>query len=123
MTRRDMNCPGCGEKIHEEELIDGACPLCGQMVEDGEYDDTISEIVDLFEGAEAMAMSVEQESVQRSFVLRVSPSLLDKVKPKRCDACGRWHLKLGRKEYHVEMDGREGRLEVNYLCSLCSPSR
>lgn len=118
-----MNCPGCGEKIHEEELIDGACPLCGKVVEDGDYDDTISEIVDLFEGAEAMAMSVEQESVQRSFVLQVSPSLFDRIKPKKCDACGRWHLKLGRKEYRVEMEGTEGRLEVNYLCSLCSPSR
>lgn len=115
-----MNCPGCGEKIHEEELIDGACPLCGHVVEEGEYDDTISEIVELFEGAEAVAMSVEQDSVQRSFVLRVSPSLADKVKPKKCDACGRWHVKLGSKEYHVTMDGGEGRLDRKYLCGLCS---
>ena len=117
-----MNCPGCGEKIHEEELIDGACPLCGKVVNDGEYDDTISEIVELFEGAEAVAMSVEQDPVQRRFVLQVSPSLLDRIKPKKCDACGRWHLKLGRKEYHVTMEGREGSLDLKYLCCLCSPS-
>jgi hypothetical protein len=115
-----MDCPGCGEEIHEEELIDGACPLCGQEVNDSGYDGTISEIVEMFEGAEAVAMNVESESVGRSFVLHVSPSVSDRLKPKKCGACGRWHLRFGDKEYHVETDGYEGSLEVRYLCRLCT---
>lgn len=115
-----MDCPGCGEKIHEEELIDGACPLCGKVVENEEYGETISEIVEMFEGAEAVAMNVETESAQRSFVLHVSPTLADRLKPKKCGACGRWHLKFGDKEYHVETDGYEGSLDVKYLCCLCT---
>jgi len=115
-----MDCPGCGEKIHEEELIDGACPLCGHAVEDEGYDGSISEIVEMFEGAEAVAMSVENESVERSFVLHASPTLLDRLKPKRCGACGRWHIRFGDKEYHVETDGREGSLDIRYLCRLCT---
>ena len=115
-----MDCPGCGEKIHEEELIDGACPLCGKVVEDDGYEGSISEIVEMFEGAEAVAMSVENEPVERSLVLHASPSLADRVKPKKCGACGRWHLRFGDKEYHVETDGQEGSLKVRYLCRLCT---
>ncbi|MFP4174252.1 MAG: hypothetical protein ACLFSW_00540 [Halobacteriales archaeon] len=116
-----MDCPGCGEEIYEEELIDGACPLCGQVVENGDgYEGSINEIVEMFESAEAVAMNVENESVERSFVLHASPSLSDRLKPKKCGACGRWHLKFGDKEYQVETDGYEGSLEVRYLCCLCA---
>jgi hypothetical protein len=115
-----MDCPGCGEEIHEEELIDGACPLCGQMVEGDEYDDSIAEIVEMFEGAEAVAMNVENKPTNRKFVLHVSPSLIDRLKPKKCAACGRWHLKLGDKEYRIEMENGEGSLDVRYICCLCT---
>ncbi len=117
-----MDCPGCGERIHEEELIDGACPLCGQMVESdrGEGVETINEIVEMFEGVEAVAMDIERKQTERSFVLHVSPSLLDRIKPKKCSACGRWHLRFGDKEYHVTTDGYEGTLDVKYLCRLCT---
>lgn len=120
-----MNCPGCGEKIHKEELIDGSCPLCGVDVEseregDTSKQDPISEIVELFEGAEAMAVNMEEQSVERSFVLHVSPSTADKLKPKKCGACGRWHVKFGDKEYQVSMEGGEGELERRYICRLCT---
>ncbi|MCX2818485.1 MAG: hypothetical protein ACI9QA_000728 [Methanobacteriota archaeon] len=116
-----MDCPGCGEKIYEEELIDGACPLCGRDIEDDDgHDGSINEIVEMFETAEAVSMNAERESVERSFVLHVSPSLADRLKPKKCSACGRWHLRVGEKDYHVETDGYQGSLDVRYLCRLCT---
>lgn len=123
-----MKCPGCSEKIHEEELIDGDCPLCGKSIEENDesdYGDTISEIVEFFENqSETMAINIDQkETRERELVLYVAPSILDRVKPKKCDACGRWHLKFGDKEYSVNIRGDRGRIEVNYLCSLCKPSK
>lgn len=115
-----MDCPGCGEKIHEEELIDGACPLCGKSVESDGKEDAISEIVEMFEGAEAVALDIEKERPRRSFVLHASPSLLDRLKPKKCGACGRWHLKFGDKELHIEVEGHEGTVERKYICCLCT---
>lgn len=116
-----MDCPGCGEEIHRAELIDGECPLCGVSVADDE-EEMLEEIADMFGGEpEAVALGRSRE-VERSrrMVLHVSPSLLDEVKPKRCAACGRWHLKFGDKEYQITMEGDEGTVDVEYICSLCN---
>lgn len=116
-----MDCPGCGEEIHRAELIDGECPLCGVVVA-GEEEELLEEISEMFAGEpEAMAVGVDVEaSRRRQMVLHVEPSLLDRVKPKRCAACGRWHLKFGDKEFQITLEGDEGRLETEYLCILCT---
>ncbi len=118
-----MDCPGCGERIHREELIDGECPLCGKIVR-GESDEKemLEEINEMFGGdPEALAVGVSSEAAgSRRMVLHVSPSLADRVKPKRCAACGRWHLKFGDKEYKVDLEGTEGTLEIEYICGLCN---
>ncbi len=117
-----MDCPGCGEKIHRAELIDGECPLCGEAVA-GEDEEMLEEIAEMFGGEpETVAVGVDVESRgSRRMVLHVSPSFADRVKPKRCAACGRWHLKFGDKEYKVTLEGDEGSLEVEYVCGLCTP--
>ncbi|MFP4632187.1 MAG: hypothetical protein ACLFMT_01965 [Halobacteriales archaeon] len=118
-----MECPGCGERIYRQELIDGECPLCGVSVErESEYDDALDEIADLFDpSSETMAVNVDQErDVRRRLVLHVEPTLLDRVRPKRCSACGRWHLRFGDKEYRVVVEGDEGHIERGYICSICT---
>ncbi|MDY7082117.1 MAG: hypothetical protein SXQ77_06870 [Halobacteria archaeon] len=126
-----MQCPGCSEEIYEEELINGNCPLCGReiqsdagQIKEGDYGDTISEIVDFFENqSETMAINLDQQRQrERDFLLYVSPSFLDKIKPKKCDACGRWHIKFGKKEFRVKIEGSRGTVDVNYLCQLCKPN-
>lgn len=119
-----MKCPGCSEEIHRQELVDGDCPLCGTTVEDGgEYEGTIGEIVEFFEGqSDAMAINVERtEPASRELLLHAPPTALDRVKPKKCGACGRWHVRFGDKRLDVAIEGDEGRLERSYLCRLCVP--
>ncbi|MDY6779907.1 MAG: hypothetical protein SV760_05065 [Halobacteria archaeon] len=122
-----MNCPGCSEEIYEEELIDGSCPLCGKQVEEDEEsfdgEETINEIIEFFENqSETMAINIDQRTEQeREFTLHLPASLLDRLKPKKCETCGRWHIKVGDKRYDVRVEGDEGEVDVSYLCSLCSP--
>ncbi|MDY6775223.1 MAG: hypothetical protein SV253_03980 [Halobacteria archaeon] len=133
-----MNCPGCGEEIYEEELIDGDCPLCGETVRQGqsteaelpteteteaETEEALERIVGFFEGGtDSLLDPVEDTESKRRYVLEVPPSILDRLRPKRCDACGRWHLKIGRKEYDVLLEGNTGEVDVTYYCVLCEPS-
>lgn len=118
-----MECPGCSEEIHREELIDGECPLCGEPVQGGgdEHAGAISEIVEFFdEQPETMAVNVQQRPAEsRELVLHETPTLLDHLRPKRCDVCGRWHLAVGDKRVEVTLEGDEGRLERQFLCQLC----
>lgn len=120
-----MECPGCSEEIHRQELIDGECPLCGTAVEEsgGEYEGTISEIVEFFEEqSDTMAVNVQRTtSTSRELVLHEPPTVMDRVKPKKCGACGRWHVRFGDKRTDVEIEGDEGRLERSYVCRLCVP--
>lgn len=123
---RYMECPGCSEEIHRQELIDGECPLCGTAVEGdgGEYEGTISEIVEFFEEQpDTMAINIQQrEAASRELVLHEEPGLLDRVRPKRCGTCGRWHLRVGDKRLDVTIEGSEGRMERSYVCRLCVPA-
>lgn len=120
-----MECPGCSEEIHEQELIDGECPLCGTAVEGrgGDFDGAISDIVEFFqEQPDTMAINVERRSTSaRELVLHETPSLLDRVKPKKCGTCGRWHVRFGDKRLDVRLDGTEGELDRSYHCRLCEP--
>lgn len=121
-----MKCPGCREEIYDEELINGNCPLCGESIEEQEPEttdyETIDKIVSFFESeSETMAVNIDQsqKTREREFNLHVTPSFIDKIKPKKCDACGRWHIKFGDKEYKVSLKGDEGKLKIRYYCRLC----
>ncbi|XGI84323.1 hypothetical protein ACEU6E_03495 [Halorutilales archaeon Cl-col2-1] len=134
-----MNCPGCGEEIYEEELIDGDCPLCGETVRhdqtgrelpteteaeaEPKTEEALERIVGIFEGGtDSLLDPIEDTESKRRYVLEVPPSILDRLRPKRCDACERWHLKIGRKEYDVLLEGNTGEVDINYYCVLCDPS-
>ncbi len=120
-----MKCPGCQEKVHEEELVDGSCPLCGEDIKgsSNDYGDTINEIVSFFEDEpNAMAINIEQgKGLSREMTLHKEPTLFDRVKPKKCSACGRWHIRFGDKQLELEMKGSEGEISVDYYCILCEP--
>ncbi|MFB6284897.1 MAG: hypothetical protein ABEK59_13375 [Halobacteria archaeon] len=124
-----MNCPGCSEEIYEDELIDGVCPLCGEKVERHEpkklpegREQTVNEILDMFEDdVETVAMTVETEETTRDLTISLEPGFWERVLPKKCAACGRWHLRVGEKNYEIEIEGDEGSLAKEYLCRLCTP--
>ncbi|MDY6764344.1 MAG: hypothetical protein SV377_01440 [Halobacteria archaeon] len=116
-----MKCPACGERVYSQELIDGDCPLCGASIEDPNEGDTIEKIVGFFESeSETMMMNMDQDQTPtQELVLHVPPSFSDRVKPKKCAACGRWHIKFGDKEYQIKLQGNEGEININYYCKLC----
>ena len=121
-----MNCPGCSEEIYREELIDGACPLCGEQInEDSRKTERrkqkVNEILDMFEGdIEAVAMTAEPSETSRELTIESQPGILDKILPKKCSVCSRWHIRVGEKIYEVEIKGDSGTLTKKYICRLCS---
>lgn len=140
-------CPGCHEQVFLDELVSGKCPLCGCSLEEfedafGEFEGVIERsdlswlIFNYFVFKQFADLGVAPQRImdfintygenadkpadgmkETAFSLEIPMKAHDKVRPKRCTACGRWFILGGRKK--VEGDMRKPELDIRYTCDRC----
>ncbi len=140
-------CPGCHEEVFLDELVSGKCPLCGCPLEEfeesfGELEGIIErsdlswlifnyfvfrqfadlgaapqQIMDFINVYGENADKPAEEWTKTSFMLEIPMKFSDRIRPKKCSACGRWFVRGGKKE--VTGDMRKPQLDTRYKCDRC----
>ena len=139
--------PGCREEVYLEELVKGRCPLCGCEFEEFDTQETeIEDFVErsdlpwlvfnyfLFKrfleiGASPVQimqfvatfndqdLSGNNGKPDTTFQLQVPMQFLDRIRPKRCAACGRIFFAHGRKMAAGDLAAPG--LSYRYYCDRC----
>jgi len=140
-------CPGCHEEVFLDELVGGKCPLCGCSLEEfeeafGEFEGIIErsdlswlifnyfvfkqfvdlgvppqQIMGFVTAYEDNADKPVEEWTKTSFTLEIPMRPLDRIRPKKCPACGKWFILGGKKK--IEGDMRKPALKITYTCDRC----
>jgi len=147
VNARHTTCPGCQQDVFLEELVSGRCPLCGCEMEDPEeVCDGFDDVIDrsdlawllfhyfLYRKFEAMGASPVQtlhlisrcegsfsgETTPRetAYELDLPMTLRDRIRVKRCAACGRLFVLGGKKR--ISGDLARPSDEIRYTCQDCS---
>jgi hypothetical protein len=140
-------CPGCHEEVFLDELVSGKCPLCGCSLEEfeesfGELEGVIErtdlswlifnyfvfkqfvdlgvppqQILDFINTYGENADKPADEVKETAFTLEIPMKHLDRIRPKRCSACGNWFIRGGKKK--IEGDMKKTALLVKFTCDRC----
>jgi hypothetical protein len=134
-------CPGCNEEVYMEELVEGMCPLCGFSVDDLAEGGESGEIIDRSDLAMLMAQYFFFKKLDRlgaspgqimhvitklgeagrresDFSLELPVGMLDRIRLKRCEKCGGFFFRTGKKM--VKGDLMRPGLFISFFCRRCT---
>ncbi|MHC1626537.1 MAG: hypothetical protein ACXQTG_05190 [Methanoculleaceae archaeon] len=140
-----MTCPFCREEIYLEELVGGRCPLCGNELDgyDGDSENEIgpevevpaaawlycilrrysalgaspSDLFDLAITLDEMAEDGLDTAGNGIFTINVRMTLIDRIRPKKCDRCGRIFFRGGEKWATASF--QSSGITITYRCPRC----
>lgn len=140
MQTPHTTCPSCREEIYLEELVGGRCPLCGWSLEDDECQDEFRTdggpvawnycILRQFSAlgvspADLLDLALRLEEAaegdldgDRTYTLCVRMTARDRIRPKKCDRCGRIFVAGGEKRATGSF--RSPDIATSYRCPGCT---
>jgi len=140
MQTPHTTCPSCREEIYLEELVEGRCPLCGWSLDDDGCQDEFpgdatpvawsycvlrqfsalgvspADLLDLALRLEEGAEGDLDDDCSYTFCVRMT--LGDRIRPKKCDRCGRLFIAGGEKR--VTGSFRSPDISTSYRCPGCT---
>jgi ribosomal protein S27E len=147
MLAPHTTCPGCREEVYLDELVKGRCPLCGCTLEDfedgqGEMEEFIDrcdfswlvfnyfifkkfdemgvsplKIMQYVSGYEDPCLRNVPGLQNTSFEFDVPFTFMDRIRPKRCEKCGKLFITGGKKI--VSGDLSDPGFTFSYHCRKC----